>query len=85
MILYYFHALSTKVTSKMYVFDHRMIEGQPLHYFYPYEAPYLYGEPIFNQRMEIREDLVMPASPISTQVCNITRIRVSVHFLSFAE
>ncbi|RZC41237.1 hypothetical protein BDFB_005272 [Asbolus verrucosus] len=54
----------------MLLFDHRMVEGQPLHYYYPFIEPslacYRKFEPHY-PTMEMREELMIPPSPNSTQ------------------
>ncbi|KAJ8934343.1 hypothetical protein NQ314_013384 [Rhamnusium bicolor] len=57
----------------MILSNHRMVEGQPLHYYNPYEIPrqdqFSYFRPFepYYPRMELSEELMMPSSPNSAQ------------------
>ncbi|CAG9822400.1 unnamed protein product [Phaedon cochleariae] len=58
----------------MYRFDYRMVEGPPLHYYHPYTAldvedrfPNFRLFETYSTRTEMNEEILMPASPNSTQ------------------
>jgi hypothetical protein len=70
VVSYYFTLTSQPINFiEMLLSDHRMVEGQPLHYYYyhPYpELPFTCYSTF--KTMEMREELMMPHSPNSTQV-----------------